>query len=608
MVAVSGTPVRALASVLGFPPGAGELVDQPTRRRLVLSLAGSIVMAALDMLGVIAMLPLLQFVAGSDRDSGALGVIRGLAGEPSDETLVVIVAGLVVVAFVGKGLFALVFRRWQLHFMADQEARLATRMLASSLAAPYPVQVKVNTGDKVWLITGAVSIGYTTSLFSALSALTEIFTIVFILVAMTFVSAPVTLAALAYIGIAAVVLGRFVRPRIAAAGLHNREASEQASELALQALGSAKEIKLRSAGDLFVSRFGAARQRGAGANAGAMFLSEVPKYFIEMLFVLGIGILAISITSQGTSPDNLILLGVFAAAGGRIMPSAVRLLSAVNMVRYARESLRVLVEERRRLVDAADQERARIVTSEVPQGDIELSGVSFAYDGTDRPVIDDLSLLIRDRTSIALVGTSGAGKSTLVDLLLGLLGPTTGRITAGGLDIHDNLPAWQSQLAVVPQDVILFDGSLRANIAFDLPFDEELFADVVRRAQLSDLVAQLPDGLDSIVGERGSRLSGGQQQRLGIARALYRRPRLLVLDEATSALDNDTEHRLNQTMDALRHEMTIVVVAHRLSSVRRCDEVIYLSEGRIGTRGTFEEVVATNAEFAHLVRLGSLDG
>ena len=217
-----------------------------------------------------------------------------------------------------------------------------------------------------------------------------------------------------------------------------------------------------------------------------------------------------------------------------------------------------------------------------------------------------MTLDIRHGQSVALVGTSGAGKSTLVDLLLGLHDPTGGTVTAGGVDIRDNLPAWQRQLAVVPQDVVLLDASLATNIAFELDVDPIRLDDVVRRAQLADLIASLPEGLDTQVGERGARLSGGQRQRLGIARALYRQPSVLFLDEATSALDNETERRLTDTIRELQGTMTIVIVAHRLSTVRHCDQLIFMSDGAVASVGTFDQVAATNSEFAHLVDLGSL--
>jgi ABC-type multidrug transport system fused ATPase/permease subunit len=323
--------------------------------------------------------------------------------------------------------------------------------------------------------------------------------------------------------------------------------------------------------------------------------------------VIGIGLLALGVVSTSGSRDALVVLGVFVAAATRILPSAVRLIGAVGGIRFSRKPLIHLVQEYADQQAAQAQERALVTTDRVPTGDLEVDGLTFAYgDEPDSLVLHGLDCRIPVGRTTAIVGSSGAGKSTLVDLLLGLHRPLAGTIRAGGVDVFANLPAWQAQLAVVPQDVYLLDESLRTNIAFDEEVDDDRLIDALHRAQLTDLVAAMPTGLDTVVGDRGVRLSGGQRQRIGIARALYRHPRVLFLDEATSALDNETERRLSTTIAALRGSMTIIIVAHRLSTVRDCDQLLFMSGGRVVSSGTFEEVTASNSEFAHLVELGSL--
>jgi ATP-binding cassette, subfamily B, bacterial PglK len=372
-----------------------------------------------------------------------------------------------------------------------------------------------------------------------------------------------------------------------------------------------KEIKLRNVGDDFSDRFLEARRRSAHAGADGTVYSELPKYAFDVIFVVGVALLAggLFATDQGGEP--LVTLGLFVAAGSRLLPSVVRLLGAVALVRVAEAPLRLVLDELKDLETSEHTYASRARRSgPVPSGDIVVENLWYRYPGTDVDVLKGVDLLIPSGTSLAVVGSSGAGKSTLVDLVLGLHEPTSGRITAGGIDILDNLVGWQSTLAVVPQEVYLADASLRANIAFgDRPedIDDARVMEAVRRSNLEGVVDELPDRLETWVGERGVRLSGGQRQRVGIARALYRQPRVLVLDEATSALDNKTERRITETIGLLSGDITVIVVAHRLSTVRHTDRLVFLDGGVVKAAGSFEEVQRSSVDFAELVQLADLD-
>lgn len=597
-----------MAALIGLPQGTGVFIDEATRRRLVLSAGLSALLALLDMAGVLAMVPMMQYVTGQPVDSGALGVVNRLLGFPSLQILVGSVALLIVGAFVLKDVAAIFVRRWQLAFMADQQVKISTSLLAGYLRGPYAWHLRQNTSDKVWTVTGAVALGYTAGVTAALSTLTEILTIGFIFIALIVVSPVVSIAAAIYFGLAAIVIQRLVRPRIQRAGEGVLAASQAISRTSLQALTAVKEIKLRDAHDKFVDEFALASRANADATVRALVLSEIPKYFLEIVFVIGVGLLAVGATANSDSGDSLVLLGIFVAAGTRILPSWVRLINALANIRFARAPLRHMTTEYEELSHHRAAELAAVVTDLEPSGHIEVRDLRFAYaDQPEAEVLRGVELEIPVGSSLAVVGSSGAGKSTFVDVLLGLHRPTSGDITAGSVSIFANLPAWQRQVAVVPQEVMLLDATIRENIAFDVAIDTKQLDLAVSRAQLADLIDSLPQGLDSEAGERGMRLSGGQRQRIGIARALYRDPKLLVLDEATSALDNETERRLTETMESLRGTVTVVVVAHRLSTVRNCDALIFMSEGRVEAYGTFDEVRRQSATFSRLVELGSLD-
>ncbi|MEO8851324.1 MAG: ABC transporter ATP-binding protein, partial [Allobranchiibius sp.] len=607
MSTLTDNVIRRVARICGFPSGVGELVSASTRKRLIGSIFGSFLLSALDMIGVLAMLPMMQFIAGSDVNESALGYVNRALGDPSKSALVTTLAGMIVGAFVIKDIIAIGFRRWQLHFMAEQEAANSVQMLRGYLTGPYAWHLTRNTSDKIWTVGYAVGMGFSGGVTAALGLITEVLTIGLIFISLLFVSPLPTVFAAIYFGLAGVFLQRVIRRRAQSAGERSQVASQVASRTSLQSFGAAKEIKLRRAHEQFVSQYAQGEYVGAHARASAVLLGEIPKYLLEIVFVTGIGLLAWAATALDTGQSALVVLGVFVAAGSRILPSTVRLIAAVSGIRFAKAPLGHLVQENRAMNKAVSEENEFVVTDRVPRGDLAVRNLSFAY--SDRPedaVLRGVNLDVPAGHSVAIVGSSGAGKSTLVDILLGLHRPTDGRVDAGGLSIFDNLPGWQRRLAVVPQDVYLLDDSLRSNIIFDMELDEEKLARVVRRAQLHDLISALPDGLDTEVGERGARMSGGQRQRIGIARALYRSPEVLFLDEATSALDNDTERKLTDTIEDLKGSMTMIIVAHRLSTVRHCDQLIFMSQGRVATTGTFDDVVRDNAEFAHLVHLGSL--
>lgn len=607
MLSLQGGLVERTARLFGIPPGTGELISGSTRRRLLWSIGGSVVLSLLDMVGVLAMLPMMQYITGQDRSNGALGWINGQLGNPGDGPLVAALALLIVGAFVLKDIFSILFRWWQLNFMARNQVAIEARLLEGYLVGPYAWHLTKNTSDKLWTVQGAVGMGYTGGVSSVLSLITELLTITFIFVSLFFISPVATAAAIVYFGLAGLIVQRVIRPRILRASQHNLEASKAVSKSSLQSLTAVKEIKLRHAHGPFVETFTQASQLGARAGVTASLLGEIPKYFLEIVFIVGVGLLAVGAAAGDASDAGLTLLGIFVAAGTRILPSAVRLINAVAGIRFSRAPLVHLIDENRMQENARNDELAERTTDVVPRGDVVVRGLTFAYaDQPEELVLRGVDLEIPAGKTIAMVGSSGAGKSTFVDILLGLHRPSGGTIHAGQTSIFANLPAWQRQLAVVPQDVTLLDETLRVNIAFDEEMDQSRLDEAVERAQLGDLVRSLPDGLDTAIGERGVRLSGGQRQRIGIARALYRRPSLLVMDEATSALDNETERRLTETIESLKGTMTMVIVAHRLSTVRHCDQLIFMSQGKVATVGTFDEVASTNPEFAHLVELGSL--
>ncbi len=582
-------------------------VSLSARRRLRLAAVGLLVVSGLEMVGLLLILPLMQMLTGASTHTGLLGHISDLLGNPSDSTLALTMASVVFVAFVTKGLFTLAFRWWVLGFTNRLAADASTELLRRYLGAPYAFHLHRNTAEMLRTMSDAVNKAYLGVVNNLLAGLSESVTIGAIAL-VVLVARPIpALGAIAYFGVVGIVFQRLVGGRSQRAGTQLLESTRATIQAALQGLGGIKEVQVRGGAEHFVSVYHRARLQTATASRESLYLGEAPRYALEMLFIVGVAVMSGIIFAGSGAKQGAATLGLFVAAGFRILPSMVRLLAASSGLRVGQEGLRLVLADLDEL-PAVPTEESSVEPLHLDRA-LRLDDVHFRYPASEHAVLDGVSLTLPAGRSLAIVGSSGAGKTTLVDLILGLHQPTSGRITVDGTDLTAVMQRWQRAIGLVPQDVFLLDDSLRANIAYGLDTDEidaDRLAEAVERAQLDELVDHLPEGLDTFVGERGARISGGQRQRIGIARALYLRPQLLVLDEATSSLDNETERRITETIESLHGQLTMIVVAHRLSTVRRCDELIFMHGGRIQSRGTFDEVRASNATFAALVELGSL--
>jgi ABC-type multidrug transport system fused ATPase/permease subunit len=340
------------------------------------------------------------------------------------------------------------------------------------------------------------------------------------------------------------------------------------------------------------------------------FLREAPRYVIEILFLLGVVFLLGTLALTGSSEDVVPALGVFVAAGFRLMPPLGRLISAHAGMRSTAAAVELTTSELQRF-EVAEQGTRAVHQQEVAfEHELRMDDVTFQHSGANKPSLLGVSTSIAPGESVAIVGASGAGKTTFVDLILGLHVPTSGALSVDGVPLPECLRTWRSLIGYVPQDVFMVDAALRENIALGVPLDEiddDAVALAVERAQLSDFVGRLDRGLATEVGERGTRLSGGQRQRIGIARALYGGPRLLILDEATSALDSETEGRIADTISELRSQMTVIAIAHRLSTLRDFERVLFLDDGMLMGDGTFTDLRQQLPEFARLLEQSNLD-
>jgi ATP-binding cassette, subfamily B, bacterial PglK len=589
------------------------IMSASTRRNLLIAVLGSLVVAGAEVIGVGAVLPLMQIMTGVPiENSGPLTVLADLVGTNNSRLLSIWVAAIAFFAFLFKGVVSIAFRWWMLGFLYREEANTSTQLLRYYLDAPYALHLKHHSGELLRVMNESVGLVYSLVVVAMVSAITDALSIVFIIGTLFVLKPLATAAAAAYFAAGALFYLWLIRGRAERYGELMNSAGLRIHKAGVHALGGIKEIKIRHHAQHFLDSYLAARTSYAVARRKASFINEVPKFLLEILFILGIGILAVAILQSQAPAEALSLLALFVAAGFRALPSLVRMLASLNSTRVGQPLISLLINDVQEMnaFYAANPGPAQPAPPLRLREGIVVKELAFRYPDSERNIINELNLSVPAGTSLALVGSSGAGKSTLVDLLLGLHSPTRGQILVDNLPISRQLPAWQSSIGMVPQDVYLLDESVRANIIFGQPhekYDETALHAAIERAELTELIAELPQGLDTWVGERGVRLSGGQRQRIGIARALYHQPAVLFLDEATSALDNETERKIATTINSLHGTMTIIVVAHRLSTVRHCDQLLFLGPGKVLAQGTFDEVVATNPEFARMVKLGSLE-
>jgi ATP-binding cassette subfamily C protein len=479
-------------------------------------------------------------------------------------------------------------------------------MFKGYLAAAYPFHLGRNSADLISNTNFCVDMVCNEAMEAAVAAGSELLTAAAITVVLLVTAPEVTLVAGTFLLVLLAVLLRLTRRMAGYFGTQRHQLERASLQTLQEALGAIKEVKALGREDFFYRSFREKQRRVLELGYLGKTLETITPQVTETIFVCGALAVVALVTGIGQAgAQGPPLLALFAYAAFRIVPAANRVGWRVNQVRSAAASVESLHDDYLLVAGtdwehvAAERQSAQFCEA------IVLERVSYIFAQADNAALQDISLTIRFGESIGIVGPTGAGKTTLVDLVVGLLRPSAGRILIDGNDLGSRLLAWKRNIGYVPQSIFLIDDSLRRNIALgigDPEIDEGRLRAAVRMAQLERFVAELPQGLETSVGERGIRLSGGERQRVGIARALYHDPDLLVFDEATSALDLSTEAALAEAIEALHGKKTLLVVAHRLSSVLRCDRLVFMSEGRIRACGSYDDLLRDHPEFQRMVR------
>jgi ABC-type multidrug transport system fused ATPase/permease subunit len=525
-------------------------------------------------------------------------------GDLSDGALVAVLASAAALALLVKSIIAPLLTSRLLRFLARREALVAGRLTRELLSRPLTiVQMRSTQETSKALIRGA-NVATVVVLGQAAVAASELALLAALAIAMLVINPTVGLGVICFFGAISWAQQRVLGAKASRFGAQRAVLDTKSLQTVQEALGGYREIIVADRRNMYAERLDNLRTRAAMAAAGGQMIAILPKYLSEVALVFGSFALAAVLFS--TQPVS-VAAGTFAlvlAAAVRVMPSLLRLQGAALSIRAAggpASTTYSLAEDLGYPVTVQPTEDQRTAAARSLRGShrdfvprIEVRGASFTYPGAAAPAIRDITLTIEQDRSVALIGRSGAGKSTLADVILGILQPDAGTVTISGMISSDALHRWPGAIAYVPQEVMLFNDSVRANIAMGLPadlIDDEAVWEALDLAHLGDFVRTVEGGLDAPVGERGLRLSGGQRQRIGVARALFTRPRLFVLDEATSALDAETERAITDILAGLKG-VTTLIIAHRLSTVRNADLVVYLEDGRKLAAGSFEEVCA----------------
>ena len=536
-----------------------------------------------------------------------LPVVGITLGEPQDFGIVLLIVGSLIVL---KSVLAISLQWWATRRFARFEQVLGAKLLEATFKAPWTERLSRNSTDIIR--STDVGVGSTVAgvLIPFCQLAGEVFTFVAVLSVLLVAQPVLATATIVYFGIVAFLLYRVVLRRAVRAGQDNRKFSGRAMRLVSEMVHSLKEVTLRDKSQEVADTVLKVRRRASMARANQNFLGVIPRYVLEAGLVGGliiggfIGYLQNGVTGAVTA------IALFGVAGFRLVPSLTRFQTIMGQTGANMPFAEQVLEEIERGKEYVDAELTG-GNEPLPEGarTLRLESVTFTYPGAATPAVRDVSLTLPFGHTLALVGASGSGKSTLVDLILGLLQPDSGEILVQDRPLRDVLKAWRSRVGYVPQEVTLFDATVARNVALawdDANIDEDQVRRALARAQLLDVVESRPDGIHGKVGERGLQLSGGQRQRLGVARALYTDPLVLVMDEATSALDTSTEAAVTSAIRELSGEVSVIVVAHRLATIRHSEQVCFMRDGELLASGTFEEVVAAQPDFAAQAALAGL--
>ncbi len=568
------------------------LLDKKQKTQMVGIVILMLIGGVLESLGIAMIAPVMQVVIDPEevqRNAILSSLYNGLGLDSTTQLAAIIMVALILI-FVIKNVFLYFMNVVQLRFVYTNQFATSRRMMINFMQRPYEYYLNADTTVIQRNITSDVNNLYALIL-SCLQLISEIIVFVCLVAILLSQDAQMTLTIATLLVIVLLVIKFFIKPVMIKAGKDNQDYYSGLYKWIYESVTGIKEIKVANKENYFINGY---------ADCGAGYVNAVQKYnlynstprlLIETIAIAGMVGYMLFVMARGTNLTSLLpQLTVLAAAAARLLPSANRINNYLTSIAYfepfldnVSDNLQSEIHDESISYNSEDyREKAQVVKLPV-HSTIKLENISYKYPNTDKLILDKASMEIPVGKSVGIVGTSGAGKTTIVDVLLGLLEPENGTIYADGVDVNTNYTGWLKNIGYIPQTIFMTDSTIRKNVAFGIPdaeIDDNKVWQALKEAALDEFVKELPEGLDTQIGERGIRLSGGQRQRIGIARALFEDPEVLVLDEATSALDNDTEAAIMDSINRLHGRKTLVIIAHRLQTIEKCDMIYSIGDGK----------------------------
>jgi ABC-type multidrug transport system fused ATPase/permease subunit len=574
------------------------LLNPKQRIRLIKLAVLLLISIFFEILGLGAIIPVMKILIQSDLVVEYPWIKHYLEqiGNPSRSVLVVYVTTLILILYFVKSIF-LIFLSWrQASFSANLSATLSEKLFAGYLKHPYTFHLNRNSAQLLRNIQNETNLFIAVSI-SAITVSIEFTVLIGVAIALFYIEPAGALFVSLFLGFSSFVLVRLSKNKLKVWGSERQMHDGLATQHLMQGLGGVKEVKLLGLEGFFLNKFNFHNYKRALIYTKQITLQQVPRIYLEFLAIFALLGLVIFLNSrQSVSSDFVPVIGVFVAGAFRMIPSANRILSALQVIRFNKPVIDLFYTEFKNIeeltINSNEDFHFSFEANKVFKS-LKVENLKFHYPNTDSPALDNISFEIFQGEMIGFVGSSGSGKTTMVDLLMGLLVPQEGKVSVNEDSIFNNIRDWQNLIGYVPQNIFLTDDTLRNNIAFGIPeneIEQSKVLNALKASRLSKFVDSLTDGLNVKVGERGVRLSGGQRQRIGIARALYHNPSVLVLDEATSSLDSETEKEVMDSVKQLKGNKTIIVIAHRISTILSCNKIFVLDKGRLVNVGKPEDL------------------